>query len=132
MKKGQIATDFIIVLILVLVLFIFTFTIIDKRNTEYSLSEIDDDARKLADDVAFSINDVFFAGDNSNLALFMPDTLPGSIDYNLSVYPDSRIVEIRYNQKHYTSKLLSSNVYSGLVSKGDILIENQDGYIQIT
>jgi len=132
MKKAQITTDFIIVLIIILIIFLSVFSIINKRNNDYSANELQLNAKKIANDLSSTINNIYLAGDGYNTSLFLPNTLIGSIEYNISVYPDSYFIEVRYNSKQYKSKILTSNIDSGMFSKGNINIQNQNGYIQIT
>jgi len=131
--RSQISVDFLIVAGIVLTIFLFVFSIISNRRDELFESENLYSAKETAEQVASSINTIFLAGDGARRIFYTPDYLRGDIAYILTVRPQDRLVEVRWQDRSYTSTILTSSTVGDLtIVAGQNLVKNNQGVIQIT
>ncbi len=130
MKKAQSTAEAMVIIAVLFILFtsIFAYTYsIDKDVQRTSLNV---HARDLCDDVGWSINQVYQAGEGATGFVYLPDKLYGSIDYNITVYPEPQIIEILWLDERYFIILLTSDI-SGITNlqPGRLNITNDGGII---
>ncbi len=133
LKKSQISIDFLIVAGAVLVIFAFVFSVVSDRRNELFGSEKLYSAKGAAENVAASINTVFLSGSGTRKTFYTPNYLRGNTPYTITIYPQNHLVEIKWEERSYTSTILTSNIAGGLsLAGGNNLVENINGLVQIT
>jgi hypothetical protein len=108
MFKVQMSIEFIIILAVVLFVFLVIFRISNDRIDEFYSTERFVAAKEIADSVATGINHVFLSGMGSNSSLYIPDKLVSVVDYNITVYSNSRLVEVKWGERIYSSGIMVS------------------------
>jgi uncharacterized protein (UPF0333 family) len=132
-KKAQSSLEFMVVLALILVVFIFFLAVFEKRKDEFASKPDEFAAKTLAENVALSVNKVYILGSNSSSTVFIPEVLYHTSNFSITIYGNSRIVDIKYRLKHYSYPILTSNINTILLPKGHIInITNSGGDIYVT
>lgn len=133
MRHSQISVDFIIILVILLAIFLFIFSASAKRTGELYGSQKFLSAKEIADKAAFSINNVFLAGNSVSQSFYLPEGLRDNTPYTITIYPEKHAVEIRWDDRQYTATLLTADI-TGVLSPayGPITITNNLGVINIS
>ena len=136
MKKAQISVDLIIVLSILLIIFMSLFATIFQRNTQIASYKKQYYARSLSDKAASEINSVFLAGSGATKTIGLPESMKDNTNYNISIYPNARIVEIRWmhrqETRHYGSPIITSNITGTLTEiSDDFIATNNNGVVEI-
>ncbi|MBN2458287.1 hypothetical protein JXB31_04115 [Candidatus Woesearchaeota archaeon] len=130
-RRSQSTVEFMIVLSLLLVFFLIFLGIFEARRDEFVLKPEQYAAKDVAETLAIAINDVYLGGNNVSRMVYVQDRIESVDDFLLLVIPDVRVVEIRYNERHYSFPLLSSDVTSAEVSSGWVNVSNKEGRIYV-
>lgn len=132
--KSQVSIDFIIVTSAMMLVFLFLLTVIDHRSTELSGITTRLSAKEVADNLAWNINEAFISGYGSKKSIFVPESLYDQTNFNLTVIPRARLVQITWGTgtQQYTSPLVTSNITGNLtLVQGMLNITNDEGTIKI-
>jgi hypothetical protein len=135
-RTGQVSVEFLILISLLMIIFLGVIVLSESyKKTSTSLST-NLYAKSLAQKLSHEINNVFIAGDGSSRSLFLPSTLRDNAPYNISIYPESRIVDIVYtvagDKKHFSTPILTSAVSGNLTNRQNTVeINNSKGRIDI-
>ncbi len=128
MKKAQSTVEAMIVFAVLLILFtsIFAYTTLVEKDVWRTRETIY--ARDLCDSVGWSINQVYQAGEGASSFVYLPETLYGNIDYNITIYPEPQIIEIVWLEKRYLISLLTPEILGNLqLQPGRLNITNNGG-----
>jgi|SRR3989344_6656064 len=128
--RAQVSIELIIIIIILVSVFSFLITTISGRENEFLSTRTTLHAKDVAENVAFSINEVFLAGENTTRKIAIPVTLRGNVPYNITYYENARLLYISYEANNYSVPLLTSNI-TGVFTKGDINISYVNGGINI-
>jgi len=107
-SKAQISTEFIIILAAILSVFLIIFGIANARIDEFHSTHRLVAAKGIADKLALAVNQVYISGLGSNSSMYLPEKMIDVIDYNLTVFPDSRLVQVEWGERAYGSGLMVS------------------------
>ena len=131
-KKAFVSSELYILFTGLLVIFLVVFAFMAPRNASADEKKHLLQAKSVGDLAAWSINEVMLAGHGTTKTLYLPPTLKGSIDYNITVYPTERLVAIRWKDRQYTTPIITSRIGGNLVlSKGNNTLTNAYGGITI-
>ncbi len=131
--KAQISVDFIIVISIALIIFLYLFTAADKRSDELYSKTTSLYARSVSDQLASNINSVYLAGYGFKKTVLLQETLKDNSNYNINIYPVEHLIKISWNNRQYSSPVLTSSISGTLSSlKGEYEIANIDGVITLT
>lgn len=131
-RKAQATVEFMILIAAILILFTAVSYLSGKVNLSIRYNEQKLSAIEICEDAAWSINEVYSAGDGSRKSIYIPETMKTNHDFNLTVYPDDKLVEITWLEKHYTVPVVSSSISGSLqISAGWLNITNVDGGVQL-
>ena len=131
--KAQISVDFIIIISIALIVFLYLFSIIDKRNDELYSTRTSLYAKSVSDTLAFNINSVFLAGNGFKKNILLQNKLKDDTGYNLNIYPTEHLIKIAWNNRQYSSPILTSSISGDLsLLPGEYEIANINGVITIT
>jgi len=115
-KEGQGSVEFMVAVSFVILLFIaVTFLVMEREGENWSL-KVFLDAKRVAGSMADNINTIAQQGVGYNRSFWMPSTLYGNIDYNLTVIEGD--VEIRWLESSWGKKLITDNVTLINMTKG--------------
>ena len=130
MKKAQSTAEAMIIIAVVLILFTSIFAYTNQIEKDVQRTSLSVHARDLCDNVGWSINQVYQAGEGSISFVYLPDKLPGTIDYNITIYPEPQIIEILWLDERYFIILLTSNISGSMqLQSGRLNITNNGGII---
>lgn len=130
--KAQISVDFIMIFSVALIIFLFLFSIVSKRNGELDSTRTLLYAKSVSDKLAFDINSIFLAGNGVTKTILLQSTLKDDTNYDLNIYPTEHLIKINWNNRQYSSTLLTSSLSGALTSlQGEYDIANVDGIITI-
>ena len=126
--KVQISIEFIIILAAMLFVFLVIFQISNNRIDEFYNTERFVAAKEIADSVATGINHVYLSGMGSNSSLYIPEKLVAVVDYNITVYSNSRLVEVKWGERTYSSGIMTSvnDESNAVLSPGLVEIKHND------
>lgn len=133
-RKSQASFEFIVIFAVLLIIFIAVLGFSMGVFSSIRQSKITLPATEMCERIAWSINEIYFVGDGGFSSIYIPAMLPETSYFNLTVYPNNRLIEIRWQnqQKHYTSPLATSNISGSLViHEGYLNITNIDGGIYL-
>lgn len=126
--KGQIATEFLVLVGIVLLIFIaFYFWDLSFRQRFTSLRS-DEEVRKLCEKVAFEINMAVEAGNGYKRKFYVEETLFGVSEFDISV--DGYSVFIDWDGKSMSCTVVTN--ITAPVEKGWNLIENINGTVYVS
>jgi hypothetical protein len=135
LKKSQLSVDFIIVLSIAFIIFLVMFSIADKRNNTIDSQRTRLYAKQEADKLALELNSMQISGPSVNKTIRFPDSLKDETPYNMTIYPQERLVRILYDfqekTRHYDTTILTSNVSNTSDIKGNIKLVHSEGGIEI-
>ena len=126
--------EFIIIVSILMVTFLVVFVNIDKRNSELDSNKRLLSAKSVANKLATSINQIFLSSYGSMKTIYLPDKLADNTDYNLTVYPEARVVEITWqsvDRRQYTSLIITSDVNAVNLTAGQANLTNNNGVVSI-
>ncbi len=130
MKKAQSTVEAMIILAVLLIFFTSIFTYSNSIEKDVWRNSESIYARDLCDNVGWSINQVYQAGEGTMSFVYLPEKLPGNVNYNITIYPEPQIIEIRWLTKRYFTTLLTSNVSTSIpLQPGRLNITNNGGII---
>lgn len=129
LQKGEISTEFIVLIGLILIIFTFMMTIIGMKNRDISESMIYSDAQKIADIIASEINTASRI-EGYFREFSIPEKISGFQSYSVNISTDFRFVQVKWNNKNTISNIVTSNV-TGNVNPGLNKIRNEEGVIII-
>ncbi len=127
-KKGQMSFEFIAIFIGILILFLVILTLVAEKNKSINNYKLYLEAKEIAEEGSSGINQVYLGGHGMKKKIYIPTTLSGGMNYDLFVVEN--MVEIRWQNHHYSSKTITSNI-TGVFSNGENNITNIEGEIQI-
>lgn len=107
-NKAQVSVEFVIIFAVMMVVFLLVFDVINARNEEFFFGTRSIDAKRIADKVAYSVNQVFLSGPGSNTSLYLPAALVDNIGYNLTAHSSARSIAIEWGGRHYVSILIAA------------------------
>ncbi len=130
MRKAQSTVEAMIILAILLIFFTSIFAYSSSIEKDVWRNSESVYARDLCDNVGWSINQIYQAGEGAISFVYLPEKLPGNVDYNLTIYPEQQLIEIRWLTKRYFTILLTSNVTTSItLEPGRLNITNDGGII---
>jgi hypothetical protein len=136
-RKAQVSIELIIILGLIFVIFLGVLSIAGNRAKDQNRITRMIEVKDIADSFSLDLNQVFLAGDGAEKKVFLPSTLRGSDSYNLTVFPASHLVNIRWNSlgelRHYDAPLISGNISGRLENlSGEFILTNVYGEVIVS
>ncbi len=130
MKKAQSTIEAMIAFAVLIILFtsIFVYASLIEKDVWRNKTRIY--AKDLCDDVGWSINQVYQSGEGSSSFVYLPEHLPGKIDYNMTIYIESQLIQIQWFEKRYFIHLLTSDISGNFAPA--LNIELQPGRLNIS
>ena len=121
--KGQVSIELLIIIIILVSILSFLLTTTTSRESEFISTRDTLHAKEIADEVSFSINEVFLAGSGTTKEIRLPPTLRSGANYSLLLYDKAHLLEIRYFKegsanKSYLTTLLASNITGSFPDSG--------------
>lgn len=134
LKKSQTIAEFIIMLSVVLVIFVVFFNVFDETRDEISILNAELLAKQQAQKLASGIDSVYLAGSGSRMNVYLPDTLKGGINYNITIMPQKHILYVQYSHfqdtRVYQFPIITGNITGNTTDiNGGINLTNTDGEI---
>jgi len=131
-KKSQVTTELVIISSILFTIFLLTIIIIDDRNDHIIEFRKYMNAKDIADKTSYLINNVYISGFGSRDFIFIPTKLDANTKFNLTVIPKERIVVIDWDNQHYVSSLVTSNINGTLnILDGKLSAYNNMGEITL-
>ncbi|MFH1399853.1 MAG: hypothetical protein ABIG95_07155, partial [Candidatus Woesearchaeota archaeon] len=126
--KSQLSIEFLVMSIFALITFIVFVKVIIEKNNDINLYRQQSEARKIADTIAASINQVYEAGDGTTKAVNLPYTILGESAYTMVV--THNLVEIKWNSQHLTTPVVIAAMQGSLhTGSNTITYENETIYL---
>jgi len=108
--KGQISVELLIIVIVLLGIFSAILATTTSREGEFLVTRTTLHAKEVADNVAFTINQVFLGGPGTTKEIVLPTTLRGNIPYRLNYSYSNHLLIINYSSSYYTAPLITGNI----------------------
>ncbi|HOI18893.1 MAG TPA: hypothetical protein PLX15_03450 [Candidatus Woesearchaeota archaeon] len=128
-KSAQLTTEVIIVLAIAFFVFLIFLMIILPKEQEIESKRTKNKATELANLISSSINQVYISGNGAQKTIYIPQTVNGIADYNITI--SGVIVDINYKKSHVQSSIMTSRI-TGEFELGYNLITNSFGEIIIS
>jgi hypothetical protein len=131
-KKSQANVEFIMILSMLLIFFLIFFSVIIKKQDQFNLKTDELIAKSITEEIALVINNAKIVGNGFFMQLYLPDSLDKIIDYNITIYSNAKLIEIKYDNKRYNFPITTSNIDDLILFKGLVNITNIEGKVYVS
>ena len=126
MKKGQISVELIIIMFFLMLILLFSVAVFNERNSGFTISKQQAEAKLIAKNMAGHINSVFLAGDGAETTI----ALEKSLDYNVVVSGNS--LRVFWSDGFNDAALATGNVtIISAVPGKDVSVKNENGVVVV-
>ena len=125
--KAQVAVEFMLIFGVFLLGIVFTIIASWNNMANAEKSTIDFEVNRILGLVANRINTAYLEGDGFSIGLNIPEKI-GLYDYTLQI--EGNILWLSVNEFSQSKKLLTTNI-TGSLAKGDNMVKNVDGGVEI-
>lgn len=127
--KSQASVEFMILVgMLVIIFLVMTSSNISLQQGMINIKS-DTEARKLSDKIAFEVNTAAKSGDGYKRKFLIEESFAGISDFTIEV--GDYQVRIVWSDRQVSSEIVTRNI-TGVVNKGQNLIENRNGVIYVS
>ncbi|MFP4403561.1 MAG: hypothetical protein ACLFPJ_04380 [Candidatus Woesearchaeota archaeon] len=130
-RKSQANVEFIMILSMLLIFFTIFFSITMNKQNQFNLKNDEFYAKAITEKFALLINSAHLVGDGFSSYIYLPDGLNKIMNYNITIYNESKLIEINYDHKRYNFPILTSNINNKKMVSGRVNITNIQGKIYV-
>ena len=129
-SKGQISMEMMSYYIILFGVFLVTLVLVVSSQRSIEEEKANMDSRRI---LIFAKNEIDIAtniGEGYSHSFFLPGSLQGGKDYDISISAEDQEIRIVYSQRNVTLPLLTNNITS-TIKKGNNIVRNINGVVTI-
>ncbi|NUN11213.1 hypothetical protein HUU53_01050 [Candidatus Micrarchaeota archaeon] len=133
--RAQASVEFISVIGLFLLLLAIAFGLYFSKQSDLALLKNYSEASSICDVVADSFSNAFVSGDGYSSSVDLPATLSNGIGYEILVFGNSSLVQVRYGERIVSCRITAPSVYSGsenFTANYSFTVSNQGGVVIVS